>query len=89
MRVVLRGSEDVQEFTQVNGVWISDDCEPVHVSFAWERLTAEAPLDDDCVCSPELAARLLRMLFSGSEEHQESSPVPMAPPHLTIVSHVV
>ena len=66
MRVAIQGSEDVLQFTQVNGTWITEDCEPVQVDFAWSR-TADLPVVTlkDCICSHELAARLLHLLFTG------------------------
>ena len=38
MRAAVRGSEDLVELTQVNGTWITDDCEPVQVTFEWQRV---------------------------------------------------
>jgi hypothetical protein len=66
MRVAIQGSEDVLQFNQVNGTWITDDCEPVQVDFAWSR-TADLPVVtlNDCICSHELAAHLLHLLFTG------------------------
>jgi hypothetical protein len=66
MRVAIQGADDVVELTQIHGAWISDDCEPVQVDFAWTRQTppAETKLED-CICPPELAARLIELLFSG------------------------
>jgi hypothetical protein len=77
MRIALPDSEDVEELNLVNGTWIAGDCEPVHVSFAWERLTAEVPADENCVCPPELAARLLRMLFHEDGQQSDTSPMMM------------
>ena len=36
LRVAVEGSDDVEEFTRINGVWVSGDCEPVRIEFAWE-----------------------------------------------------
>jgi hypothetical protein len=69
MRVAIQGSDDILRFNQVNGTWISDDCEPVEVDFAWAR-TEHLPVVtmNDCICSRELAARLLHLLFSGEKD---------------------
>ena len=77
MRVVLRDSDDVDELNLVNGTWVSSNCERVQVSFEWERLTAEVPSDEDCICPPELAARLLRMLFHTNDDGPETPPLPI------------
>jgi hypothetical protein len=64
LRVATQGSDDALELRQVNGTWITDDCEPVHVAFAWEMSSAPEVTEADCICSPELAARLIRVLHS-------------------------
>src|SRR4051812_2125001 len=69
MRIAMQASDDVLLLRQSNGTWVSDECEPVQVEFAWSRQQQlEAIGEEDCICSPELAARLLHLLFSGEEE---------------------
>jgi hypothetical protein len=69
MRVAIGGSEDVLHLNEINGTWVTEDCEPVHVDFAWAK-TEETPMVtlDDCICSKELAAELLHLLFSGDQD---------------------
>jgi len=68
MRVVLKGSDDVTEFASVKGTWISENLEPVRVCYEWQRQTPKALISvTDCVCSKELAARLVHLLWSGDE----------------------
>jgi hypothetical protein len=67
MRVVVEGYDDTILLNRVNNTWVSDDCEAVQVSFEWEGRPAAPLAEEDCVCSPELAAALLRALF-GPEE---------------------
>jgi hypothetical protein len=69
MRVAITGSDDVVELKQIHGAWISEDCEPVQVEFAWTRQAA-APetTEESCTCSHELAAELIHLLFSGENE---------------------
>lgn len=75
MRIAIQGSEDVLELKQINGTWVTDECEPVHVEFVLSRQNALDEIsEDDCVCSPELAARLLHLLFSGENEPVAKSP---------------
>jgi hypothetical protein len=74
MRVLLKGSEDVAEFTEVNGTWVSEDCEPVRVETAWQRHSpSETPSEADCVCSRELASRLLHLLLNADEESERTT----------------
>ena len=73
MRVALQGSDDVVELREVSGRWVSDECEPVQVSFAYQK-PAPAPVsEEDCICSPELAAKLIRLLMS-ADETEDGSP---------------
>ena len=71
IRVAIPGSDDPVEFTDVHGTWVSEDCEPVRVEFAWQGKTHEEVLTEaDCVCSQELAARLIHLLWNGSDEEE-------------------
>jgi hypothetical protein len=68
MRVALKGSEDAVDFAFMAGTWVSENCEPVGIEFAWEQQKPkEAVSEADCICSKELAARLLHLLLSGGE----------------------
>ena len=66
MRVAIQDCDEVAEFFEINGTWVSVACEPVEVEFAWMR-RGELPevTEADCICSEELAARLVEMLFAG------------------------
>jgi hypothetical protein len=69
MRVATQESDDVLQLNQVNGAWVSEDCEPVQVEFAWTSQQEATPVsEEDCICSHELAANLLHMLFAGEDE---------------------
>jgi len=89
MRITVQGSEDVLELRNINGAWITDECEPVNVDYAWsgQSLLVETS-EDDCVCSPELAARLLHLLFSGEEQPNANNPAAHATA-LPVYQHVV
>ena len=69
MRVEVRGGCDVVELRKINGRWVSEDCEPVDVDLAWAQ-QKDLPIVsvNDCICPPELAAKLLHMLFSGEKD---------------------
>jgi hypothetical protein len=63
LRAVVPHADDVVEFANVNGTWISDDCEPAHIEFAVpDHTRSESVTEADCLCSQELAARLVELL---------------------------
>jgi hypothetical protein len=71
IRVAIAGSDDVLELTDVHGTWVTEGCEPVYVQFAWEGKTPEQIVTEaDCVCSHDLAARLVHLLWNADEESQ-------------------
>jgi hypothetical protein len=66
IRAALKGREDVVEFNHANGVWVSEDLDPVQIRFEWEkRRPVEMVSESDCICSKELAARLIQWLETG------------------------
>jgi hypothetical protein len=72
MRVALRGSDDIVELNQVNGNWVSDECDAVQVSFG-SRPDPETLSEEDFICAPELAAKLIRMLVDGDENEKSQA----------------
>ena len=68
MRVMVEGSEDSMCLSQASNHWLTEDGEVVYITFEWERTSAAVPLEEDCVCSAELATRLLHALFHPTEE---------------------
>jgi hypothetical protein len=75
MRVALKGSDDITELTEVSGAWVTDDCEPVQVRFAYQKPSPVPTSEEDYICSPELAAKLMHLLRS-ADESEESSQTP-------------
>ena len=68
MRIAAKGCEDVAEFINVRGTWVSENCEPVTMEYAPLR-NAPAPLSEaDFICPHELAARLIDLLSTDSAE---------------------
>jgi hypothetical protein len=64
IRALIRGAEDVQEFTQMHGRWVSEDLEAVHIEPAWYRSEERpVPVEDECLCAREPAVRLIRALL--------------------------
>lgn len=68
LRVAIEGCDDVTEIHQVNGTWVTDECEPVQVTFAWEFNPAAEVTEADCICPPEIAASLIRLLYHPEDE---------------------
>ena len=65
MRVALQGSDDLVDVTSIGGRWVSDDCEPVVVEFAWEKTVInESASEVDCICPQELASRLIERMLN-------------------------
>ena len=81
MRVAMRGCEDPIELTEISGVWISEDCEPVQVQFAWQKNThAQVVEEAECICSHELASRLIHLLWNGADEQEMANAAPRTLP---------
>ena len=71
MRVALEGAEDILELTNVHGTWVTADCEPVRIGFAWQpRARAVPPSEADCICPQDLAAHLIRSLLSSGDARE-------------------
>jgi hypothetical protein len=65
LRVSVPGDDDVRTFTYVRDVWISEECQPVRIEFAWQRReVVDVPNETECVCSKELARRLISKLLA-------------------------
>jgi len=77
LRVAVKDADDALVFTDINGTWVSEDCEPVRIEFDWQRKPRqEAVTEADCTCPKELAARLIHLFLSGRDEEAAL----MAPP---------
>lgn len=69
MRVAVQGAEDAMELANIRGVWVSDECEPVSIRFAWQGIDhMPRASEDDFCCSLELAVKLIHSLFAGVNE---------------------
>lgn len=72
LRAVAPGVDDVLTFTCIHGTWISEELEPVTITFAWERrVVTPAPTEDDCICPKDLAAHLIHTLLQGDEGNED------------------
>jgi hypothetical protein len=72
LRVVVEDVEDTLELLNINGTWISPDCEAVTVEFAWQRRPHKPTATEaECVCPHDLAAKLIHSLLTGGEEQSQ------------------
>jgi hypothetical protein len=68
IRAIAPGCDDALAFSCVRGTWISEEIEPVTIEFEWQRpMTSPILSEDDCICSKEVAARLILTMFRDSE----------------------
>jgi hypothetical protein len=90
MRVALKGSDDALVFRCLNGTWISEELEPVEISFQWQRRLARDPMSEaDYLCSKELAARLIHLLLNGGEENELVAAAPLQQAERTLSASVI
>jgi len=68
IRVAVRGSNDALTLLRTGNSWTVDGAEPVEISFAWQQPSASNHVtEEDCICSKQLAAALIRHLLSEDE----------------------
>jgi hypothetical protein len=65
LRAAVPDDDDVRVFNLVNGTWRSESCELVTIAFAWQgRPDGSVPTVTDCICSKQLAAKLIALLLN-------------------------
>jgi hypothetical protein len=68
IRAIAPGCTDVLSFTEIHGIWFSDELEPVTIKFEWQRRgVSSIPAAADCICPKELAATLIHLLIADDE----------------------
>ena len=73
IRAAAAGCDDALVFTRFSSTWISEDLDPVVIQFAWQRAKSfPVPSEDNCVCSKELANRLINSLLHGCDPEMQS-----------------
>ena len=77
IRAIAPGCTDVMSFTELHGIWFSDELEPVTIKFEWQRTgVSSIPAAADCICPKELAAKLIHLLVADDEAvEMRSDPV--------------
>ncbi|HUI82113.1 MAG TPA: hypothetical protein VLY24_29530 [Bryobacteraceae bacterium] len=88
MRVAIEGADDVTEFNEINGTWVSEDCEPARIEFGFGARAAHEYQEEDFVCSKDLAAHLIHRLLN-PEEDDDFAPVPSVKALNSTVSQLV
>jgi hypothetical protein len=89
IRVAIPGSDDPLELTDIRGTWVTEDCEPVRVEFAWQGKTREQVITEaDCICSHDLAARLIHLLWNGDEEDASQAEQSILPANIESLAPV-
>ena len=69
IRANASGCDDVLAFTRIHDTWISEEIDPVTMTFEWQRnRRVPAPSEDHCLCPKDLAVGLIQSLFSGYDE---------------------
>jgi hypothetical protein len=73
IRAVAAGCDDTLVFTRFHSSWISEELDPVVIEFAWQRHKPfPVASEENCVCSKELANRLINSLLHGCDPEIES-----------------
>jgi hypothetical protein len=76
MRVAIPDTEDALELRKLSGTWVTDDCEPVTIEYPSRRAASVTVTEEDCICSADLAAHLIRLLHTDSSEDLMETPEP-------------
>jgi hypothetical protein len=76
MRVALQDGQDVVEFIDAQGTWLSECLETVEIIFEWQRRLQPPDdiTDESFICAPELADHLIRLLSNPGEEEMDRRP---------------
>jgi hypothetical protein len=62
LRAALPNSDDALTFTFTHNTWLSEDWEPVQITFAWGHgSTRNVPSENECICSKTLALQCLSL----------------------------
>ncbi|HEY2013630.1 MAG TPA: hypothetical protein VGH38_09030 [Bryobacteraceae bacterium] len=69
MRVAIEGAEDLVDFSYISGQWVSENCQPVEVEFAWQNVAqSEIVTEAECICPAEVASALVDLLWKGGAD---------------------
>lgn len=71
LRVAIQGDEDATLFTNVNGSWVTEDCELAQIEFAWQQHGNKSVSEGDHKWSTKLAARLVQFVIAEGISEEE------------------
>jgi hypothetical protein len=71
LRVAVEGDNDSRKFHCAGGIWVTEECEAVTIQFEWERQSPAIPPVEECICSPEVAERLMAQLLNPAGDQLE------------------
>jgi len=78
VRVAVEGGDEVVDVYRVNGYWITSDCDPVDIEFAWHsRTVPEVVSETDCICSQDLASHLMHLLQEAARDDEDELGAPV------------
>ncbi len=73
LRVAIKDSDDLADFTLLNGTWVSEQLEPVQIAFEWQKRASTPTLpESDFICPQELASRLIHLLLAENPVEEEA-----------------
>ena len=74
-RVAVAGDKDFRLFRQIDGVWRSEDGQPVKLTYGAPNGMAVGDANEShLTCSRELGKQLISLLMNGGPEEQEDAP---------------
>lgn len=76
MRIAIRGTDDVLELRRVAGAWVAEDGEVVIDDNS--RRASGSITEEDCICPPDLTARLVELLYTDSSMDVDEPPCALA-----------
>src|SRR5690242_3632935 len=69
LRVATEQSEDLLDLTCISGQWVTENCEPVQVEFAWDRRRPAAAITmEECICPPAVY-RAIEALWDAASQN--------------------
>ena len=90
MRLAVQGADDAMEVSNINGTWVAADCEPVSIEFIWQRRVLKPAITEaDCLCSRDLAARLIHSLYTGANEATSEAETPVELPQTFSINQLM
>jgi hypothetical protein len=89
MRLAVQGHDDIVVLTRISDVWVSDECDAVQVGCSWTVQLAKTEVTEaDCICSHDLAAHLIRLLYVGGDDLRDKGSPALEAHVISAMCHV-